>query len=119
MSIYRAAPVELEPVVFLAAWRVFEASLCGQPPTRHLCGRQMPSRGGRASTAIEEINSVDRTVRTRSGRLYALLGNSGHNSDALYVWETWSSMNDAKDIRDVTDEIEALLVHADGSGDRK
>jgi hypothetical protein len=76
------APVEGEDTVRLEAWSIRQFAGGG----RHFVGFSLETHDGRVSTAITELNIEARTARTASGRTYQLVGTSGYNSDAEYVF---------------------------------
>jgi hypothetical protein len=103
-SVWPVASVEDEPETLLSSWRVFEVDF-PEGTTRHLngyCG------GGRVCSAIQEFDPKTRRARTKSGRIYELVGNkSGYNSDANYVWSRWLGINkDFTAVREVSEEYE-------------
>lgn len=102
MSLWRTAPVGAEPVLTLCSWSVFQT----EQGERHLVGYNDRSREGRVSSAIVSFDKRTMTGRTRSGRLYALAGPSGYDSDAEYVKYRWTELNKVTELIDVTKEYE-------------
>lgn len=83
MSLYlHQPPSESDETVRLESWsiRQFEGG------ARHFVGFSLETHDGRVSTAITELDVEARTARTASGRRYELVGGSGYNSDAEYVF---------------------------------
>jgi hypothetical protein len=83
MSLYlHQSPSEGDETVRLESWsiRQFDGG------ARHFVGFSLETHDGRVSTAITELNVQARTARTLSGRRYELVGASGYNSDAEYVF---------------------------------
>jgi hypothetical protein len=99
MAIWRVAPVELVPEVILSNWRILETDV----GTRHFVGVNVLEGGGRVSSAITEFDPVARRGRTRSGRVYELIGSGAYNSDAEYVWQQWRAINNVTSYIDVSD----------------
>lgn len=85
-SVYRPASVEQEPCTNLTQWQVYEVTQ-GSVITAHFVG--CARYEGRVSSAVQEYDHVTKTGRTSSGRLYKLVGEPGHNKDAMYVFNTW------------------------------
>jgi hypothetical protein len=48
---------------------------------------------GRVSSKIKSFDREKRVAITNSGRRYVLIGESGNNRDALYVWGQWCKIN--------------------------
>lgn len=105
MPFWTFGSIEEEPQVRLVRWRVLEASYSDKdvPLTRHLVGADAAGGTGRVSSAIQQIDVGARMCLTRSGRAYALLGESHYDSDAEYVWNRWCSLNDVATSTDVTE----------------
>ncbi|SEB61022.1 hypothetical protein SAMN02787142_0028 [Burkholderia sp. WP9] len=83
MSLYlHQPPNEDDDVVRLESWSIREFDGGG----RHFVGYSLETHDGRVSTAITELDAEARTARTASGRRYELVGGSGYNSDAEYVF---------------------------------
>ena len=107
MSIWRTTPVEQTPEIELARWTVYEVSSKLWPEkTRHFVGWNLTEREGRVSSAITEFDEKTMRGKTKSGRVYQLVGQSGHDSDAAYTWSRWCRINEI-------DEVEEIKV--DGS----
>lgn len=103
-SIWRPRSVEHEPETRLTQWRVYRVEGIGDEQTTHLVGY-----GGYEGRVCSPVQSYDPTTKraiTRSGRVYELLGDSGYNRDAMYVWSRWCDMNGVTNIEDVTEVYE-------------
>lgn len=103
MPIWRARPITAVGEVVLERWRIMQTESGG----RHLVGAR-PERGThRVSSAIVEIDLVNRIVITGSGRRYTLSGDPGGGTDEErdYVWMAWCEVNKVIAFRDVTDEL--------------
>lgn len=83
-SVWAAAPVDVEPEVRLSSWRVY--AVRGQ---RHFVGYNLILREGRVSSAIQFFDPKTRRGVTRSGRVYELVGSSGWDPDADWVFGVW------------------------------
>ena len=104
MPIWALPPICSEPIVGLLKWRVFETLPEG---TRHFVGLNANDRTGRVSSAIREVDLKHLRGTTESGRIYELLGPSGTDPDAQFVWERWCTLNDVAQYRDVTNNLAA------------
>lgn len=98
MSIGKARDVELEPTVELIRWRVMLTSR----GTHHFVGVNSRRLSGRVSSAIVEFDRSRVMGRTRSGRVYTLLGASLHDADADYVWQCWCARNHVRSYEDIS-----------------
>jgi len=105
MSIWKTTPVKEVPQIELASWTVFEVSSKLWPEkTRHFVGYNLTEREGRVSSSIVEFDKSTMCGRTKSGRVYQLVGSPGHNGDGMYTWMQWCYINDITEIKEV--EIE-------------
>jgi len=82
MRIWTSPPVELQPMVFLFRWQVMETD----EGFRYFIGHNMETMSGRASTRIEKFDPTTRRGVTGSGRIYELVGESGVDTAANYLW---------------------------------
>jgi len=104
-SIWNVAPVDKEPHLALSDWSVYELNLAafGEVRQVHVVGYNMRWGEGRVSSNIAEFDPVTRRVRTRSDRVYQLVGPPGKNMDADYVWSVWKRLQGAEDVVEVTE----------------
>jgi hypothetical protein len=102
MPIWSLPPVSSEPCIRLLEWRIFEIL---PQETRHFVGLNASDRTGRVSSALETFDSEASQGTTQSGRIYALVGESGYADDAQYVWDRWCSINGVEECVDVTDRV--------------
>lgn len=102
MPIWKPTSVEVEPVTSLVRWQVIEVDGKG----RHFVGHAIGHFGGRASSAIQEFDPTTRQGRTRSGRVYKLIGPPGIDGDAQYVWAQWCRINAVESERNVSMEYD-------------
>ncbi|MFM0366207.1 hypothetical protein [Paraburkholderia sediminicola] len=82
MGIWKSPPVELQPMVFLSRWQVMETS----EGFRFFIGHNMETMSGRVTTFILKFDPKTRRGVTRSGRIYELVGDSGVDTAANYLW---------------------------------
>ncbi|MFW6855071.1 hypothetical protein ACODYM_27660 [Burkholderia gladioli] len=82
MGIRKSPPVELQPVVFLSHWQVMETD----EGARYFVGHNMETMNGRTSTRIVKFDPETRRGVTGSGRIYELVGESGADTKASYLW---------------------------------
>jgi hypothetical protein len=106
MMLYRPLSVDLDPVISIAFWSIWEVDDGEHPKTRHISGRTH-NDPGRMSSLIVSIE--DGVIITRSGRRYMPVGKPGDCLDAAYVREAWCKANKIIETKDVTDEYASLL----------
>jgi hypothetical protein len=88
----------------LYRWRVMEAVSSGNIRTRHVCGQNSLSSFGIATSAIQEFDPVDMTVKTRSGKTYLLVGPPDNSKLGDGAWRKWCNDNNTVADRDVTSD---------------
>lgn len=98
MSIWRTISVGQQPRLRLTNWRIVST----ESSELHLVGYAIENHEGRVSSCIVEFDKDARIAKTRSGRLYELVGESGHHSDAEYVLSAWVRLNGVTELTDVT-----------------
>ena len=76
----------------------------GDIPTRHVCGQNPTGDLGISTSAIQEFDPVDMTVKTRSGKIYVLVGQPDDSRLAEGAWRKWCKDNGIVAERDVTSE---------------
>lgn len=111
-GLWSVQPVSAQPTVTLVRWRVVETEL-GE---RHFVGFNLDDREGRVSSKIEKFDPSTCRGVTRSGRIYCLSGDCGHDLDAEYVWQQWARINSVAEEKDVTSEISELIREANAAG---
>jgi hypothetical protein len=107
MSIWSATPIDQTPEIELRDWQIYEVSSDEEMTnaTRHFVGYNITEGEGRASSSIQFFDPVRRIGITRSGRVYKLVGEPGHNSDANYVWSRWMLINKITGVNVITDHV--------------
>ena len=103
-SIWKPASVKQEPETRLTQWRVFKVKGLKEGETIHFVGRA--EWEGRVCSPVQTYDPTTKRGVTRSGRVYELLGPSGHNGDAMYVWSRWCNMNNIEEVTDITEEYD-------------
>jgi len=101
MPIWRIAPVSQDPNVSLSNWRILETA----DGSRHFVGADRLDQTGRVSSAVFAFDPSALRGATRSGRVYQLIGHSGWDENAQYVWERWCKANDVTSYIDVTEQL--------------
>lgn len=96
--IYIPESVNEIPVEAVCPWKIYEVD----DGKHHLVGHCLRTNDGRASSSIQKFDPKKRTITTRSGRIYQLIGNPGSTTDSRYVWETFKQMNNIKNTKDVS-----------------
>jgi hypothetical protein len=105
MPIFLPPTVTEAPDERLRSWAVFEVLVPGLGErTRHVAG-DVADRSGRVSSPLVAIDEANRSVVTRSGRVYHLIGRPGLGLEGEYVWRNWLAGTDACDVEDVTAEF--------------
>lgn len=105
MPLWKTLPIEERPHITLVSWSIYEvAATESLPATRHFVGYNCRDREGRVSSAITTFDPKTLTGITSSGRIYALSGEEGYNSDAQYVWGRWCTLNGVTDFRTISIE---------------
>jgi hypothetical protein len=99
----RVESVVIYPTENIISWSVREAIFFDGDKSRHLVGF-VPGRTGRVTSAIQQFSPEKRTITTRSGRVYTLVGMPGSSDGGDYVWRYWSARNAVVLDIDVTDE---------------
>lgn len=102
-GIWKTPAVEEQPTITLLRWSIWEASRRGVV-SRHFVGWNQGDGEGRVSSPIVKCDPLTRRGTTESGRVYALVGPPGMDSDAVYVWQRWQEINHARKVMEVTDE---------------
>ncbi len=102
---------EHEPAATLLDWRIHEVQRASlDAPSPHVVGYALEAGEGRVSSAIVELDVVAKRIRTKSGRLYFLSGESARHPDADYVWNRWLRIHEATLLRELTlQELAQLL----------
>jgi len=106
----RSIPAD-EPAATLLDWRIHEVQRATlNAPSPHVVGYALEAGEGRVSSAIVELDVAKKRIRTKSGRLYFLSGESARHPDADYVWSRWLRIHDATLLRELTlQELAQLL----------
>lgn len=89
------------PDISLSSWRIFEIN----DGSRHFVGADTCDFTGRVSSAIAVFDRITLRGRTRSGRVYQLVGRNGWSLEGEYVWKRWCALNDVKSYSDVTKRL--------------
>jgi hypothetical protein len=107
MSIWLEPDVDSEPEVILVRWGIFliDYGPGSKSATMHFVGHRNDSLTGRVSTPILEFDlEAMMTGRSRSGRVYRLLGSPGVGplSNAMYVLQAVARSHT---FREITSEV--------------
>lgn len=98
MPIWNLPSTSEVPEVTLSQWCILETD----DGNRHFVGTDVLDMTGRVSSAVVAFDRVTLQGKTRSGRVYQLVGKEGWSSDAAYVWKRWCAVNEVKSFTDVT-----------------
>ncbi len=114
MGLWKPLSVQEEPVTEITSWLILRATFGENSTSDHVVGW---AGEGRASSAIKEKRLDEGVVVTGSGRQYKLVGPSGVDQDALYVWHRWCEMNDVLAFVDVSGEYSEAMEAAEAGLD--
>lgn len=89
MTVWRTRPVADQPEVKLTHWQIFRLP----DGAAHAVGYNVRDGEGRVSSELIALDLLGTRVRTRSGRIYQLVGDPGWHSDAEYVLGHWCAIN--------------------------
>jgi hypothetical protein len=114
MPVWKISSIEDRPQVTLEEWAVFEVPLNGpdQPLTRHLAGRSCEDCQGQVSSPVLAFDPNSGAFRTRSGRVYRLVGLPGLCADGSYVLNRWLVLHGFDKVRDVTGQVFEAIYDA-------
>lgn len=95
-SVWRPASVNDEPEVQLCQWDIKKdtAGRC------YFVGSRVDDGTGRVSTAIVEFDAERHRGRTKSGRIYEMVGPRGRSSNGEYLWSLYKIANGITEITD-------------------
>jgi hypothetical protein len=95
---------ELEPIVELTNWSVYEVPLHGPgaPWTRHFVGYAEEQGLAQVSPVILMFDPEHGVAASASRRVFQLVGNPGRHAEAEQMWVRWKSLNNIQQERDVT-----------------
>lgn len=111
MSLRILAPVSVEPQKIIRQWSIRKDS----EGYLYFVGYCEQERGGVVSTAIQTFDRQTMRGVTRSGRVYSLIGETGRNGDAEYVWGYWCQFNNVTEWTDVSEEVTCQGLGAESS----
>lgn len=89
-------------------WRVMEAVSPEGQRTRHICGQNLARNAGVSTSPIVEFDRQAMAVKTRSGRVYTLMGAPGMCHLGEAAWNKWCNDNKIVERREVTDEYTSV-----------
>lgn len=110
-SVWSATPVTEHPHVALESWQVLKLP-SGE---MHFVGWNATQGEGRVSSQVVDFDAGTQCGRTSSGRVYRLLGRTGHDADGAYVWRRWARINEVETFVDVSEQVQALIDAKQGS----
>jgi hypothetical protein len=88
----------------LHCWRVMEAVSPWDIRTRHVCGQNATGSAGISTSAIQEFDPVAKTIKTRSGNTYTLVGQPDNSRLGEAAWNKWCNDNGIVSQQDMTSE---------------
>jgi hypothetical protein len=101
-GIWETPGVTEQPSITLCRWKVAEVTEGPREGERYLIGFNQDDCEGRVSTPIVSFEDSTGRCVTKSGRVYRLVGPSGYDPDADYVWRIWQPANNISATRDVS-----------------
>ena len=93
----------------LHCWRVMEAVSAEGGRSRHVCGQDPSGKLGSSTSAIQEFDPIAMTVKTRSGKTYALVGEPGESRLGEAAWQKWCKDNSIFAEVDVTSDYQNTI----------
>ena len=95
---------ELEPIVELTHWSVYEVPIHGvdAPWTRHFVGFAKEVGLAQVSSAIVMFDRDHGVGASASHRVFQLVGESGRHPDSMRLWDQWKALNGIQNERDIT-----------------
>lgn len=103
-GIWVSRPIDEQPELQLARWSILQVG-GGSSATLRLVGYNLIDHEGRVSTAIVEFDATALRCRTKSGRIYELVGPPGRDGGADYVLARWLPLKDWPEHREVTMDL--------------
>lgn len=98
MPLFKTTDVSKTPKIEISRWKIYKAtSELWAEQTLHLVGYNNTEHHGRVSSAIVKIDKENMILTTESGRAYKLIGESGFDPDASYVWGMWCLRNQVRE----------------------
>ena len=88
--VHQIASVQSEPETNLSHWQLIKVRDSDGKFSRHLAGRA--DGEGRVSTDIVSIDVIQLRATTKSGRVY-VLGQTGRDGDAVWLFAKWLKAN--------------------------
>lgn len=102
-GVWRPIPVENEPLTRLTKWHAHRVQNLDGSWDLHFHG--YAGYEGRVCSRVVEFDKEKMIGRTRSGRLYVLVGVPGANGDAEHVWGNWLHIYGNPQIEDISEEL--------------
>ena len=102
-GMWRPVSVKDEPLTHLHSWQAHKVQNLDGSWDLHFHG--YTGYEGRVCSKVVEFDKEKMVGKTRSGRLYKLVGEPGYNGDAEYVWGNWLHTYGNPETEDVTDKL--------------
>jgi len=95
---------EINPIVELSHWSVYEVPLHGPgaPWTKHFVGYSEEQGLAQVSPAILMFDPEHGVAASASRRVFQLVGESGRHPESERMWARWKALNALQHERDVT-----------------
>ena len=100
--IQEAESVYREPKASITNWTIIEVIFNDDTNSHHLLGFVVGKKG-RITSAIQKFDCTTKTITTRSGRVYSLLGQPGLDSDVKHLIAGWYYLDQVVKYQNVTD----------------
>lgn len=97
------------PVATLIQWRLLRPS----SGAVHLIGYCLEHNEGRVSSSVLSVDATSRQCVTKSGRVYRVLGPSGHDRHGDWVWKQVMNCTGLTVESDLTADLEADFVNSE------
>ncbi|GGF46323.1 hypothetical protein GCM10011611_61010 [Aliidongia dinghuensis] len=89
MPVWPIPPVEIQPVITLDRWQIIRLP----NGDCHFVGYNPAGLEGRVSNIVTAFDQARMRARTKSGRIYELVGAPGWSKHAQYVLGRWCALN--------------------------
>jgi len=97
-----AESIAIDPKMIITEWVIFDAIFFDGTQSSHLVG-QVLAKGERVSSEITSFFPETKTIITRSGREYKLIGYPGISCNGD-VWVKWAALYKVVSYQNITDQ---------------
>lgn len=101
-------PLDPEPAppLTLVRWRAWEVQVPNyDAPSWHLVGFLPEEHCAKVSSALAQVSRFGDEARSKTGRVYRLVGAPGADEHAARLWASWQRQHGVTVLRDCTTEV--------------